>query len=70
MGFFASNRDTKAKLEFWTEAAKSQAAARKSQEAVDNLSAAVKTGNLDNVKAAVGPVGQTCKACHDTFRKE
>ncbi len=62
--------DTKAKPEIWTEAAKFQDAARKSQEAVVALAAAVKTGNLDNIKAAVGPVGQTCKACHDTFRRD
>lgn len=62
--------DTKARPEIWTEAPKFQDAARKSQEAVDKLSAAVKTGNLDNIKAAVGPVGQTCKACHDTYRKD
>ena len=62
--------DTKAKPEIWTEAPRFQEAARKSQEAVDKLSAAVKTGSLDNIKAAVGPVGQTCKACHDTFRKD
>ena len=62
--------DTKAKPEIWSEAAKFQDAGRKSQDAVDKLAAAVKTGNLDAIKTAAGPVGQTCKACHDTFRKE
>jgi len=62
--------DTKAKPEIWTEAAKFQEASRKSQDAVEKLAAAVKTGNLDAIKAAVGPVGQSCKGCHDTFRKE
>jgi cytochrome c556 len=71
-GFVAGSDkgDTKAKPEIWTEAPKFQDAARKSQEAVVALAAAVKTGNLDNIKAAVGPVGQTCKGCHDTFRKD
>lgn len=71
-GFVAGSDkgDTKAKPEIWTEAAKFQDAVRKSQEAVDKFAAAVKTGNLDNIKAAVGPVGQTCKACHDTFRND
>ena len=32
--------------------------------------AAGKTGNLDQIKAAVGAVGKSCKACHDDFRKE
>lgn len=62
--------DTKAKPEIWTEAPKFQEAARKSQDAVEKLAAAVKTGNLDAIKAAVGPVGQSCKACHDTYRKD
>ena len=62
--------DTRAKPEVWTEAPKFQEAARKSQDAVDKLAAAVKSGNLDTIKAAVGPVGQTCKACHDTYRKD
>lgn len=71
-GFVAGSDkgDTKAKPEIWTEAAKFQDAVRKSQEAVDKFAAAVKTGNLDSIKAAVGPVGQTCKACHDTFRND
>lgn len=62
--------DTKAKPEIWTDAAKFQEAAHKNQDAVEKLAAAVKTGNLDTIKAAVGPVGQSCKGCHDTFRKE
>ena len=62
--------DTRAKPEVWTEAPKFQDAARKSQEAVDKLGMAVRTGNLDAITAAVGPVGQTCNACHDSFRKD
>ncbi len=71
-GFVAGSDkgDTKAKPEVWSEAPKFQEAARKSQEAVVALVAAVETGNLDNIKAAVGPVGQTCKGCHDTFKKD
>jgi cytochrome c556 len=62
--------DTKAKPEIWSDSAKFQEASRKSQDAVEKLAAAVKTGSLDAIKAAVGPVGQSCKGCHDTFRKE
>ena len=62
--------DTKAKPEIWTEAAKFKEAASKSQDDVAKLVAAVKGGNLDAIKAAAGPVGQSCKGCHDTFRKE
>ncbi|MEO7941634.1 MAG: cytochrome c, partial [Burkholderiaceae bacterium] len=34
------------------------------------LLAAAKTGNIDMIKAAVGPVGGDCKSCHDNFRKD
>ena len=34
------------------------------------LNAAAKTGNLDAIKTAFGAVGQSCKACHDDFRKD
>jgi len=28
-----------------------------------------KSGNLDQIKAAAGAVGQSCKACHDQYQK-
>ena len=62
--------DTKAKPEIWTDNAKFKAASEKMQAAMSNLAAAAKGGNLDAIKAAVGPVGGACKACHDDFRKE
>ena len=62
--------ETRAKPEIWTEQAKFKEGADKMQAEVVKLSAAAKTGNLDNVKAAFGAVGQTCKACHDAYRKE
>lgn len=37
--------------------------------AVDKLNAAAQTGKLDDIKVAVGEVGASCKACHDTFRR-
>lgn len=40
------------------------------QAAMEKLDAAAKTGNLDQIKAAVGPVGRACKACHDDFQAE
>ncbi|MBP8136256.1 MAG: cytochrome c, partial [Rhodoferax sp.] len=27
-------------------------------------------GNLDSIKASVGAVGGSCKACHDVFWKQ
>lgn len=60
----------RAKPEIWKEAAKFKAAGDKMVAEVAKLDAAAKTGNLDAIKAAVGGVGQTCKACHDDFRAE
>ena len=62
--------DTKAKPEIWTENDKFKAAAAKLQDEMVKLNAAAKTGNLDTIKAAFGPTGQACKACHDQYRKE
>ena len=62
--------NTKAKAEIWTERDKFNAAAAKMQEEVVKLNAAAKTGSLDNLKAAFGPVGAACKACHDNYRAQ
>ena len=60
----------RAKPEIWKESAKFKAAADKMIGEVAKLDAAAKGGNLDAIKAAVGAVGQSCKACHDDFRAE
>lgn len=60
----------RAKPEVWKEQPKFRAAAEKMQAEVVKLDAAAKTGNLDAIKAAVGAVGGSCKACHDDFRAE
>lgn len=62
--------DTRAKPEIWSEQAKFTAGAEKMQAEVAKLNAAAKTGNLDAVKTAFGAVGQSCKACHDAYRKD
>jgi cytochrome c556 len=62
--------DTRALPEIWSEAADFKAGSDKFQAEVAKLSAAAKTGNLDAVKTAFGAVGQTCKACHDNYRKD
>jgi cytochrome c556 len=61
--------NTRAKPEIWTEKDKFNAAVAKSQDDVNKLVAAGKTGNLDQIKAAAGAVGQSCKACHDAYQK-
>jgi cytochrome c556 len=60
---------TRAKPEIWTEKDKFAARVAKSQEDVLKLAAAGKTGNLDQIKAAAGAVGESCKACHDAYQK-
>jgi cytochrome c556 len=62
--------DTKAKAEIWTEGDKFRAAATKMQDEMVKLNAAAKTGSVENLKAAFGPTGAACKACHDSYRKE
>ncbi len=61
--------NTRAKPEIWTEKAKFTAAINKSQDDVNKLAAAGKSGNLDQIKTAAGAVGQSCKACHDAYQK-
>lgn len=59
---------TRAKANIWTDGAKFGAAYEKLQTEAAKLDAAAKTGSLDNIKAAFGAVGASCKACHDDFR--
>ena len=60
----------RAKPEVWKEAAKFKTAADTMVTEVAKLDAAAKAGNLDAIKAAMGGVGKSCKACHDDFRAE
>jgi cytochrome c556 len=62
--------DTKAQPDIWKEQDKFKAAADKLQTEAGKLAAASKAGDLNAVKAAFGAVGQSCKACHDEYRKK
>jgi cytochrome c556 len=62
--------DTRAKPEVWSEGDRFRTAAAKMQEEMTKLNVAAKTGNQDSIKTAAGAVAQSCKACHDHFRKE
>ena len=62
--------DTRAKPEIWSQRDKFNAREAKSHEDVAKLVAAGKMGDFEQIKAAVGAVGQSCKGCHDEFRKE
>lgn len=62
--------ETDAKPEVWTQAQKFKDDATKAMDAGEKLAAAAKTGDQATVKAAFGNMAQTCKSCHDSFRKE
>jgi cytochrome c556 len=62
--------DTRAKPEIWAERDKFTAAATKMQDEMAKLNAAAKTGDQAAIRTAAGAVGQACKGCHDTYRKE
>lgn len=62
--------ETRALPAVWTEQAKFKAASDRLVAESAKLNAAAKTGNLDAIKTAFGAVGQSCKACHDDFRKD
>lgn len=59
-----------AKPDIWKEQAKFKELNERLMADTEKLAAAAKTGNLDALKAAVANVGETCKTCHDTFRKK
>ena len=62
--------ETKAEPKIWTEPDKFKTAAEQMQENMVKLQAAVRSGNLDAIKAAVGDTGKACKNCHDNYREE
>ena len=62
--------NTRAKPEVWAEKEKFAAAAAKSQDDMAKLVVAGKTGNIDQIKTAVGAVVQSCDACHDNYRSK
>lgn len=53
----------------WQQADKFKAEQDKFLAAVEKLNASAQTGNLDEIKAAYGEAGASCKSCHDTFRR-
>lgn len=62
--------DTRAKPEIWSDTAKFKTVGEKLHADAVKLLAAARSGSLDSIKAAVGPVGGDCKSCHDDFRKD
>ncbi len=60
--------ETKAKPEIWKEQAKFKDLSEKMMAETVMLSAAAKTGNLEQIKPAVKATAGRCKNCHDAFR--
>jgi cytochrome c556 len=54
----------------WSDNAKFTNLSEKLTAATAALNTAAQSGDLDAVKKAVGAAGQTCKACHDDFKKK
>ncbi|MBP7545535.1 MAG: cytochrome c [Acidovorax sp.] len=70
VGFGPGTEGGNAKPELWKEQDKVKKGLDQFNTEMPKLVAAAKTGNLDNLKAAFGDAAQTCKACHDNFRKK
>jgi cytochrome c556 len=68
--FGAGTEGGKAEAAIWKEGAKFKSASEKMQAAVAELNSAAQSGNPENLKKALGATSQTCKACHDDFRKK
>ena len=65
-----SGRETAARPEIWKETAKFKERSEKMQATVaQTLVPAAKSGSLDQLRAAFGTTAQSCKACHDDFRR-
>ncbi len=67
--FGAGTDSNKTKPEIWTDAAGFKAAADKYMVATVVLESAAKTGDLNQIKTAVGALGATCKQCHEAYKK-
>ena len=62
--------DTTVKPELFTDHAKAGEAAKKFITEANELAKVAATGDAGAVKVAFGKLGQTCKGCHDDFRKK
>ncbi len=62
--------DTNARPEIWSWPDKFKAAAQRLQDASVKLAAAARTGKPDELRTAFGATADTCKSCHDDFRKK
>lgn len=61
---------SRAKAEIWAEQAKFKEHNEKLVGETGKLLVAARTNNLDTLKTAFGATANTCKGCHDAFRKD
>jgi cytochrome c556 len=54
----------------WSDGAKFKAHQEKFVTAVASLNSAAQSGDLDAIKKTFGAAGQTCKTCHEDFKKK
>jgi len=54
----------------WEKPDEFAAAMKKFQDAANGMAAAGKSGDLGQVGAALGPLGESCKNCHENFREK
>ncbi|MFV9473077.1 c-type cytochrome [Advenella sp. RU8] len=59
-----------AKAEVWTDAKGFDEKRENFKVAIQNLSTAADSGDLAKLKVAFGKAGQSCKSCHDSYRKD
>ena len=61
---------TEAKANIWSDPTGFKKDADGLASAATALNAAAQGGNIDAIKAAYGNLGQACKTCHTTYKKE
>ena len=62
--------NTKAKPEIWKDKAKFDQLAKDMQAETPKLVAAANSGDVAQLRTAVGAVGKACNNCHDDFQKK
>jgi cytochrome c556 len=61
---------SKAKPEVWTETARFRALADKSLADIDKLASVARSGNVADLRSALGAAAVSCRTCHDGFRSQ
>jgi cytochrome c556 len=67
--FSVGTDSSKTQPDIWTDATGFKDAAAKYMLATAALDLAAKTGDVGQIKTAVGTLGATCKQCHDAYKK-